>query len=372
MERKNISKMVSICMFIVALFLIYWIGDRGLIRPRVAEGKISQGTIVFDLDNPEVHAAITAQGRHTPRLMAMRGVVGTAAGLTEAGRAAVVVFAKDVAEARGIPENLEGIPVDVRVVGEIFAIPRVSRSAINPAGYFTTPVPIGVSTGVSTGNPSLDCLAGTISARVKDGTGNVYALSNNHVYALENAVGKKTPPVVQPGLYDANPQCSFDPTRVIGYLYKYVTINFSGSNNTVDAAIASAVISPTPTIPLGLGNSTPSNGYGTPRSATAKATLFQSVQKYGRTTALTRGTVIGINATINVGYDSGTARFVNQIAIFSSRPFIKPGDSGSLLVTYPGRKPVGLIFAGNASGSYAFANPIGPVLTSFGVTIDGD
>ncbi len=37
------------------------------------------------------------------------------------------------------------------------------------------------------------------------------------------------------------------------------------------------------------------------------------VQKYGRTTALTKGAVNAINATINVGYSSGTARFGNQI-----------------------------------------------------------
>jgi hypothetical protein len=95
------------------------------------------------------------------------------------------------------------------------------------------------------------------------------------------------------------------------------------------------------------------------------------VQKYGRTTALTKGTVVGINATVDVGYSSGTARFVNQIVVYSSKPFIKPGDSGSLLVTYPAVNPVGLLFAGNASGQYAIANQINDVLGNFGVTIDG-
>ena len=40
-----------------------------------------------------------------------------------------------------------------------------------------------VPIGVSTGHP--DITAGTIGARVTDGT-NVFALSNNHVYANEN------------------------------------------------------------------------------------------------------------------------------------------------------------------------------------------
>ena len=96
------------------------------------------------------------------------------------------------------------------------------------------------------------------------------------------------------------------------------------------------------------------------------------MQKYGRTTALTHGTITGINATIIVGYSSGLARFVGQILVESPTAFILPGDSGSLLVSDPGRDPVGLCFAGNASGTMAFANPIGPVLSRFGVTIDGE
>jgi len=55
-----------------------------------------------------------------------------------------------------------------------------------------------VPTGVSTGHPAIT--AGTIAARVTDGI-NVYALSNNHVYADENqaALGDE---MIQPGTYD--------------------------------------------------------------------------------------------------------------------------------------------------------------------------
>jgi hypothetical protein len=76
--------------------------------------------------------------------------------------------------------------------------------------------------------------------------------------------------------------------------------------------------------------------------------------------------------TVNVGYGSGTARFVNQIAVYSRKPFIKAGDSGSLLVTKTGHNPVGLLFAGNTTGKLAIANPIDAVLESLGVTIDGE
>jgi hypothetical protein len=108
------------------------------------------------------------------------------------------------------------------------------------------------------------------------------------------------------------------------------------------------------------------------KSQTTVAAVNDAVQKYGRTTKLTKGTITAINATVNVGYSLGTALFVNQIVVYGNKPFIKAGDSGSLLVTDPGRNPVGLLFAGTSSGKYAIANQIDDVLTALGVTIDGD
>ena len=72
---------------------------------------------------------------------------------------------------------------------------------------------------------------------------------------------------------------------------------------------------------------------------------------------------------------TGTARFVNQIVVGScSSTCIGAGDSGSLLVTNDANanaNPVGLLFAGNNSGSMAIANQISDVLSYFSVTIDG-
>ena len=63
---------------------------------------------------------------------------------------------------------------------------------------------------------------------------------------------------------------------------------------------------------------------------------------------------------------------MNQVIVQSSTPFLKAGDSGSLLVTRnTAANPVGLLFAAGSGGKYAIANPIGPVLSQLGVTIDG-
>jgi len=358
--RQYAKYALGFLVFIAAFSLIYWVGSTGFLRPGVVEAKIIQETAVFDKAHPEIRAVMAAQHRHTAKLMAIPEVVGTATGLNEAGRPAILVFAKEKVGAGVIPESLEGVPVVVQVTGDIFAMKASPSkgSKIDPTARFNRPVPIGVSTG----NEG-ECSAGTIGARVKDSTGNVYALSNNHVYALENTAPIDSQ-VLQPGLYDTS--CVFDPNNVIGQLSAFVPINFASSNNTVDAAIA---LSSTDF----LGNATPSNGYGTPNSTTVSPSIYQSVQKYGRTTSLTKGTINGINATVTVNYgSSGTATFVNQIIVGSSTAFIKAGDSGSLLVTYDAnRYPIGLLFAGSSSGRLAVANQIGDVLNTLHVTIDG-
>lgn len=99
--------------------------------------------------------------------------------------------------------------------------------------------------------------------------------------------------------------------------------------------------------------------------------MNRPVQKYGRTTALTKGNVMAIDGIVTVGYGLKTALFVDQIIVYSRKPFIKAGDSGSLPVTDPGKNPVGLLFTGDGTGKYAFANPIGAVLGAFGVSVDG-
>jgi hypothetical protein len=311
---------------------------------------------------PGLAKALAAQAKHTDRLLKVAGVVGTAVGLGADGKAQVQLLTK-AAGVRGLPASLDGVPVSVVVTGEIRAIPAVATAparpsaagSVNTKSRFTRPVPIGVSTGNAG-----ECSAGTIGARAKSGT-TTYALSNNHVYALENTAPLGSN-VLQPGRYDLN--CASGSNALLGNLSKFVKITFSTTaSNKVDAAIAAA-----PT--TNLGRSTPSDGYGTPRATTVPAALNQAVKKYGRTTGLTTGSVVGLNATLNIGYSHGTARFVGQIIIRGNGQFSRAGDSGSLIVDSSNR-PVGLLFAGSSNG-YTIANQIGQVLTALGVSIDGN
>ncbi len=303
---------------------------------------------------PGLEKAMEVQEAHTPNLFNNPEVVGTAVGLDENGDPVIKVFTL-TRQFRGIPQNLEGFPVEVDVTGMFIA-------HSDPTSQFPRPVPIGVSTG----HP--DITAGTIGCRATDGS-NVFALSNNHVYANSNDASTGDN-VIQPGTYDGGS----DPADAIGTLYYFEPIKFDGSNNKIDAAIA---ISSTGD----LDNSTPSDdGYGIPSStaiATNNIVVGMNVKKYGRSTGFTTGQIDSLNATVDVCYECAgplcfgckkLARFVNQI-IITPGDFSAPGDSGSLIVTYDNNNdPVGLLFAG--SSAYTIANDINDVFSTFGVTCD--
>ena len=307
--------------------------------------------------------AIRVQERITAQLMATPGVVGTGVGLNLAGHPAIRVYT--VTPEVAIPGSADGVGIQRVVTGLIAA--RACQDTGNPAERCNRPVPIGVSVG----HPAVT--AGTIGARVTNGSA-VFALSNNHVLANSNnaTVGDSA---LQPGTYDGGQ----DPADRIGTLSAWKPISFSASAcsgvasdsdcNTIDAAIALTTTG-------NLGVATLPSGYGTPSASTVSPSIGQSVTKCGRTTGCTTGTVAEINVILDVCYkprglffcaSDGVARFVNQIGV-SDGTFSAGGDSGSLIVTTSGTNPVGLLFAGGSSRTYA--NEIGRVLGNFSVTID--
>jgi PKD repeat protein len=305
------------------------------------------------------------QDKVTDALFNNPEVVGTGTGIDANGNPTIVVYTISKVQQRadvniqniGRGAHPTALPVSIENVPVVPIVTGMFKAYADPTARFARPVPIGVSTG----HP--DITAGTIGCRVKDSQGNVYALSNNHVYANSNnaTLGDN---VLQPGPYDGGT----DPADAIGTLYDFELISFS-NNNYMDAAIAYCSTNT-------LGTSTPSgDGYGTPNSSTMDASIGLNVQKYGRTTSWTHGEIAEINVTVDVCYETRgpfncvkAARFVNQISI-TPGTFSGGGDSGSLIVTDDdSANPVGLLFAGSTDRT--IASPIGVVLERFGVTID--
>lgn len=336
--RSMIAALILGSIAITAAGLTLW--------PEAAEAA---GKALLQRHDPFVQAAIAVQNRYTQGLMADRDVLGSGVGAAEDGMPVITVYTKRHG-VPGIPGRLETVPVRVHVAGLVMALGDTT------ARY--RPAPLGVSTG------HYAITAGTIGARVKNANGQVFALSNNHVFANGNeaSIGDA---ILQPGPYDGGTR----PADQIGTLAAFVPIDFTFSGvNYVDAALA-AVPS------ADLGTATLADGYGTPNSLTRTAAVGLGVQKYGRTTSLTRGTVSALNVYVEVCYEVfwgfciQSAYFYDQVSI-ETAGFSAGGDSGSLIVTDNAEKnPVALLFAG--SETVTFANRIERVLDAFGVTIDG-
>ncbi|MGE5178157.1 MAG: hypothetical protein ACM3PF_03595 [Bacteroidota bacterium] len=289
---------------------------------------------VIRMDNPGIQAAIAAQNRATPGLLG-NGIIGTGVSADAHGKAVIVVYTER--DGIHVPAQIEGIATRTLVTGQVVAYARPGGGTLQM--------------GTSTGNDN-ECASGTLGCVVTKG-GADYFLSNNHVFARENAasVGER---IDAPGRYDGKPKCAQTPQ--IGNLAAFQRINFGGTN-TVDCAIAGPI--------SGLSYTNAEAGGYTPSQTTVAPAVGLAVKKTGRTSGLTHDTIQAINVTITVGYQSGTATFTGQIQTGGS--FIRSGDSGSLEVTETGNNPVGLCFAGSSQAS--FANPIGPVLQALAIAI---
>jgi hypothetical protein len=103
-------------------------------------------------------------------------------------------------------------------------------------------------------------------------------------------------------------------------------------------------------------------GIGVPIGV-GSATLGTEVQKTGRTTGTTRGTITQIDATLRVDYEGSTALFAGQLV---AGPMSQPGDSGSAVLDME-RRVVGLLFAGSAAAT--IINPIADVLSALNVDL---
>jgi hypothetical protein len=176
---------------------------------------------------------------------------------------------------------------------------------------------------------SYGSLGGFIVPRTN--TGNLFAVSNNHVLADTNKgvpgdnvyyIGNNNFPVK------------------IGVLKNYVPIKASEPNK-LDLAVAE------------LEN----YSFNSPPSFAKyrKPQLGEKVYKHGASTGLTTGIIRSLNYTTKVNYGGFNAVFVDQIQIATiNGPFSLPGDSGSIIKGSNDNAHVGLLFSGN--DRYTMAN----------------
>jgi hypothetical protein len=151
-------------------------------------------------------------------------------------------------------------------------------------------------------------LGKSVIRHTQDQNANEFILSNNHVLADVN-LAKPGQLIVQPGLVDTPEACTPTPSDVVATFSRTVKIKFGGKN-TIDAAIAA----------VNAGDVSPEIlNIGKIASSVATPTIGLAVQKMGRTTCLTTGTISAVGVNAKISYDAGggtkTAKFINQIVI---------------------------------------------------------
>jgi hypothetical protein len=251
------------------------------------------------------------------------------------------------------------------------SMPAIALPTCNQQETLSRPIELGSSGGninstIKVGRER-GCFSGTLGSLVQDQNSIQYILSNNHVLADVNKA-KKGQLIIQPGLVDVD--CSKIKSDAVATFSRTVKIKFGKKPNTIDAAIAA----------VNSGDVSPDIlNIGEIAGTVVTASPGMSVEKMGRTTCFTTGSIsaVGVNGTINYSDTGGKklAKFVNQILIDSSGPpdnFGGPGDSGSLIVTQEScPQAVGLLFAGSGDETQTIANPISAVLSGLNVSMVG-
>lgn len=333
----------------------------------------------------ELAQAKCVKEAYTADLLRKRNVVGVGLGYKRrrgknTGELSIVVSVtrKQPAAALSsrdlVPPQIATMDTDVVETGVLRALPAAGASP-GPRDKWR-PAPPGISLG------HYRITAGTFGCLVQRG-GELFILSNNHVLANSNAA-EPFDAILQPGpvdgggmadrvarladfvtlVFETEPSdCEIarltanwlnKAARVLGSCHSLEAVKRSGEANRVDAALAR------PESPDQVTNEI--LGIGPPVGA-ASARLGARVQKAGRTTGVTEGTVLQVEATVRVNYAGPEALFRNQVV---ASAMSEGGDSGSAVLDVD-KRVVGLLFAG--SPATTIFNPIDAVLSSLDVEL---
>ena len=309
-------------------------------------------------------------------LLARPGVVGVDIGEkvssgNATGEVGILVFVKqkkplaDLDPEEVVPLDLGGIKTDVQEMEiELQSARQLLRPGRQVDGSAYPTLAGGISMGPARSvfkeppeveEPGEHLFVGTLGALVRDrASGAVMAMTNFHVACVDDSWSEGDR-MVQPG----RPDGGHETDDQFGSLTRAVlSEDTDGAVVTVDedrewAAAVTAI------------------------GEVAGAVTAESgmeVQKRGRTTEHTYGTVASTEATLSLDYGTGlgTRTFRRQVRITTdsarSDRFSDGGDSGSVVMNAD-NNVVGLLFAGSTDGSTTFANPVATALDELGVDL---
>lgn len=307
----------------------------------------------------------SALAAHKKRLLQLKNVVAVGIGYkTRAGRKlstpSIVVFvseklpAEQLAPQDLVPTEIGGVVTDVVAAGLIKPLQSYDYSLTPP---ILTPPLVDPTQKVRPLQPGCSIghylvAAGTLGCIVRDRqTSQLLLLSNNHILANSSNGSdgrcRAGDPILQPGTYDGGQY----PRDIIASLERFIPIR--ETENRADAAVA------TPIADLTINEEIIGAG---PVKGISDALPGMAVQKFGRTTGLTRGEVMAIQVDTNsIRYNGYAAAFIDQVFLSNMSA---GGDSGSLIMDTT-NNAVGLLFAG--SDIVTIASPISSVLSGLEV-----
>jgi hypothetical protein len=214
------------------------------------------------------------------------------------------------------------------------------------------------------------CCSGTLGSLIAI-QGTQYILGANHSMAITDT-GSIGDTIIQPGLIDVS--CNPYAANAVASLSYFPLLSQTSTN--VDLALAQAssgAINPAGDIleigPVNAGQPTNAPPSATPLDVTQPGIPLPTVVKSGRSTGLTCDPISAIAADVTVTYNTAcdgsgfsfVKTFTNQVDV-SGASFADSGDSGSLILDQTTAQPVGLLYAGNSTDT--FANPIVDVISA--------
>jgi hypothetical protein len=333
---------------------------------------------------------VRAKKANRALLLSKPNVIGLDVGKrTRAGEATeervVKVYVRDKVGKSELAEQ-DLIPPSIKVDDHEVGIDVEEEPIQQPSAFTLRSRPLrgGSSIGLGTA-PQIS--GGTLGICVTLNDGLTYLLSNNHVLVEPNQAGFFWPPVTQPAVSDGGHPVN----DVVATLDRFVPLDFGfvtftiqtltgpatvtiRNRNFVDAALARVTANPFNTADREIhwigSPGFLQRPYGPWIPQVRNWLVGRRVCKMGRTTEFTIGKIISVWYDTTVGpYAGGNfAYFEDQIRIEEENGvFAQKGDSGSLVVDYETKAPVGLHMSANPTGTLATSNPLDFVMLKLGI-----
>ncbi|CAG7839540.1 hypothetical protein [Clostridium haemolyticum] len=236
-----------------------------------------------------------------------------------------------------IPSSYNGIITDVIDSGPITASSLTNKIRPTLGGYSIGPIK--------------GAAGGTLGCLVTDGK-YYYILTNNHII-IDEKITQIGMPIIQPAVID-NGTIEDEIATLSLYIPLKPKTNTNRAENLVDCSISKITKRSLVSTKIAF--------LGRPKG-TALPYISDDVMKVGRTSELTKGSIISIGATAKLNINEAKYLFVNQII---TTRMSSNGDSGSILFD-KNTNAIGLLVGG--SNSQSLFNPIHAVLDSLKVKI---